>query len=502
MNTKILMFFGFLVMANNAYTADEIHWTITGQTSVTFDWRGTSAENTISYGTSSRIYNNPGKVIIDNPSPLPQSSSGPFWEAKITGLQENTLYYYSVANGPEHTFHTPPPRGSSDFVVYAEGDVGSSLNGSKMPSVQALIANDLPNFVLVAGDIAYGETVVERTDQHFNDVMAWSQEAAYMPVWGNHDWTPSTSGLAQLNEYEGRFDFPNSQTSPGADADIGNGPGEDWYWFDYGNVRFIAYPEPFSGAWSDWNSKANTLMDAAQADGEINFIVTFGHRPAYSSGHHTGNSTLKDILDSLGDSHSKYVLNINGHSHNYERSFPQHRVIHLTVGTGGKGLEADGSCLWFTCTQPDWSDFRAMHNGITQLRFTKTGIQGSFICGPAEAGKDGITCNSGEVVDSFTIGTPTSVDNISPTVAITTPSDKANFSGTVSVSATATGNIGVVGVRFLLDGNNLGNEITTAPFSILWDTTTVANGSHSLSAVVRDANGNLMKPLAQLPLTQ
>jgi len=25
-------------------------------------------------------------------------------------------------------------------------------------------------------------------DRHFNDVMAWSQQAAYMPAWGNHEY--------------------------------------------------------------------------------------------------------------------------------------------------------------------------------------------------------------------------------------------------------------------------------------------------------------------------
>jgi hypothetical protein len=220
-----------------------------------------------------------------------------------------------------------------------------------MAAVQEIIANGAPRFVLVAGDITYGESNVARVDQHFNDVMIWSQDAAYMPAWGNHDWDTSTSVKAQLNEFEGRFDFPNSHISPGADAAIGNGPGEDWYWFDYGNTRFIAYPEPYSGAWSDWSNQAGALMEAAQAPGSnITFIVTFGHRPAYTSGHHTPDAALKGILDALGDSHGKFVLNVNGHSHNYERSYPQHGVVHVTVGTGGRNLEQDGICLWRECT--------------------------------------------------------------------------------------------------------------------------------------------------------
>jgi len=48
----------------------------------------------------------------------------------------------------------------------------------------------------------------------------------------------------------------------------------------------------------------------------------------------------------------------------------------------------------------------------------------------------------------------------------------------------------VVGVQFKLDGQDLGAEDTTAPYSIAWDTTTVSNGSHTLTAVAGDAAGN------------
>jgi hypothetical protein len=45
-------------------------------------------------------------------------------------------------------------------------------------------------------------------------------------------------------------------------------------------------------------------------------------------------------------------------------------------------------------------------------------------------------------------------------------------------------------VQFKLDGANLGAEDTSAPYSVPWDTTTAANGAHTLSAVARDAAGN------------
>jgi hypothetical protein len=80
-------------------------------------------------------------------------------------------------------------------------------------------------------------------------------------------------------------------------------------------------------------------------------------------------------------------------------------------------------------------------------------------------------------------------DTIPPTVSMTSPGP-GQVSGTVAVSATASDNVGVVGVQFQLNGSNLGAEDLTAPYSLNWDTTTVANGSYTLTAIARDAAGN------------
>ncbi|MBN1674620.1 MAG: hypothetical protein JXR37_26470, partial [Kiritimatiellae bacterium] len=64
-------------------------------------------------------------------------------------------------------------------------------------------------------------------------------------------------------------------------------------------------------------------------------------------------------------------------------------------------------------------------------------------------------------------GTP---DETPPTVALSAPAGGATVSNTVTVSATASDNVGVVGVQFRLDGANLGAEDTSAPYSIAWNT--------------------------------
>jgi glucose/arabinose dehydrogenase len=83
-----------------------------------------------------------------------------------------------------------------------------------------------------------------------------------------------------------------------------------------------------------------------------------------------------------------------------------------------------------------------------------------------------------------------SSDTTPPTVSLTSPA--SIVSGTVSLAATASDNVGVVGVKFLRDGNTqIGSQDTTSPYSVSWNTTTASNGTHSLTAQARDAANNI-----------
>ena len=85
----------------------------------------------------------------------------------------------------------------------------------------------------------------------------------------------------------------------------------------------------------------------------------------------------------------------------------------------------------------------------------------------------------------------TAPDTTPPTVSLTAPANGAAVSGAaVTISATASDNGGVAGVQFKLDGVNLGAEDSVAPYSVTWNTTLATPGTHTLTAVARDAVGN------------
>jgi chitodextrinase len=81
-------------------------------------------------------------------------------------------------------------------------------------------------------------------------------------------------------------------------------------------------------------------------------------------------------------------------------------------------------------------------------------------------------------------------DTTAPNVAVVAPASGATVSGTTTVSATASDNVAVALVQFLLDGAPLGEPKLSAPYTLAWNTTAASNGNHTLSAIARDAAGN------------
>jgi len=94
------------------------------------------------------------------------------------------------------------------------------------------------------------------------------------------------------------------------------------------------------------------------------------------------------------------------------------------------------------------------------------------------------------LLDSLFGAAPPPGDTTPPTTSITSPTAGATVSGTVSVSATAADNVGVSRVELLVDGSLAGTD-TSSPYAIGWNTTTAANGAHSLQTRAYDAAGNV-----------
>lgn len=79
-------------------------------------------------------------------------------------------------------------------------------------------------------------------------------------------------------------------------------------------------------------------------------------------------------------------------------------------------------------------------------------------------------------------------DSMPPAISMTAPVNGSTVSGAITLSATASDNVGVAGVQFLLDGVAIGAEDTTSPYSISYNTSSLS-ASHTFAARARDAAG-------------
>jgi hypothetical protein len=86
-------------------------------------------------------------------------------------------------------------------------------------------------------------------------------------------------------------------------------------------------------------------------------------------------------------------------------------------------------------------------------------------------------------------GPPPPSDTTPPTVSIGNPANGATVSGTTTITASASDNVGVTRVEFLVDGALLSTD-TSAPYSASWNTTSATNGSHAITARAFDAANN------------
>jgi len=100
-----------------------------------------------------------------------------------------------------------------------------------------------------------------------------------------------------------------------------------------------------------------------------------------------------------------------------------------------------------------------------------------------------VTQNDGNILWSAPVWVTQSTAS-SDTTAPTVTAKETGSSGSITLSATASDNVGVSKVEFYIDSALKGSSIAS-PYSAALDSTTLANGSHSLVAKAYDAAGNV-----------
>jgi ferredoxin-like protein FixX len=137
------------------------------------------------------------------------------------------------------------------------------------------------------------------------------------------------------------------------------------------------------------------------------------------------------------------------------------------------------------------------------ISFTSSGTQtirlqtredGMFIDQIVLSPQNYLTTSPGALKNDTTILPPSGgnlppPDTTDPTAVINSPAPDATVGGTVTVSVSASDNVGIARVDLLVDSVVIGTD-TAAPFSFSWNTTGASQGAHALQARAEDAAGN------------
>jgi hypothetical protein len=136
-------------------------------------------------------------------------------------------------------------------------------------------------------------------------------------------------------------------------------------------------------------------------------------------------------------------------------------------------------------------------SGVASTRYTTNGTDPTSTTGTVYAGAftvAGTTTVKYRSFDRAGNAEPVAtqvvqVDPTAPTVSLTSPANGSGVAGQVTLQATASDNVAVDHVDFLVDGLLVGTA-PAAPFAYNWDSTTVADGSHNITARAVDTAGN------------
>ncbi len=272
----------------------------------------------------------------------------------------------------------------SDTHIVAAGDWGCSSNTEK--TVKSANSMD-PQLVLALGDYSY-----EKTSTCWLDVIKPINSITKINF-GNHE----DESKSLLNSYLSHF-----------------GLSKQYYSFDIHNVHVLtmATEEEFGSKSDQYKFVVNDLRKAAN-NPDIKWIIVTMHYPFYSSPNTckesdcAGNEESRELYHPLFDKYGVDLV-LQGHVHNYQRSFPlkfnqessskplmtstnkaeyknPDGVIFAIVGTGGVNLHGLSGSSSFMANQED-SKF-----GILDMHFSDNKLDAKFVT------------NEGSTLDHFSI---------------------------------------------------------------------------------------------------
>lgn len=299
-------------------------------TSIVIRWRTEQPSNSVvKIGTSPESL---GQTFSDNAATTEH-------ELKLTGLQNETRYYYSIGSqtevlqaGAQNYFETSAPAGKPGkyrFGVIGDCGNSSATQQAVRDKMTDYLGNNYMNAWLLLGDNAYSFGRDAEYQAHFFAQYKnhFLKKSPLFPTPGNHDYdndNPARQDDHQVPYYD-IFTMPTQGEAGGEPSGT-----EAFYSFDYGNVHFLSLDsygreDNATRLYDTLGRQVQWIKKDLAANKNKDWVVAYWHHPPYSKGSRESDrdpemTAIREnfirILERLG-----VDLILCGHSHVYERSW-------------------------------------------------------------------------------------------------------------------------------------------------------------------------------------
>jgi PKD repeat protein len=285
------------------------------ETSIVIMWEtDVSQSGKVEYGLSTsygKTVNSQYTVVAPADDDTGQDTQAIIHEAKLTGLQPNTIYHYRVKVGAavseDNIFHTNKINGT--YKVVHVSDTHTFKLGNTKTGLSSIIAYK-PDYVILSGDIANTSINNDYRKHIIEGYQLWKNTVHYT-VKGNHDdrdWTTYSSWFH--NNFPGAFS-------------------EDFYSFDVGPVHYIGMnnnmrQQDFPPGSLDWLEKD---LSESKAPWKVVFMKA---NPAITWDNYA--SKQVEFLMPIFVSHGVDLVLAGGNSDGFKRKVDGVWYIHAGLG--------------------------------------------------------------------------------------------------------------------------------------------------------------------------
>ena len=317
-------------------TQDSIHivWRTDGPTYPVVRWGRKPDELVHQIMGDQILTRRPGKADDANPEPLHSAPEGTHqFEAKLTGLETDTLYFYAVYDSTRlltfeedaitYHFRTLPEAGKPHplrFWVVGDSGTGKEPPRKVHRAMRDFVQRDkrpLDLYVHV-GDMAYTHGKDDEFSRNFFRMYEETlRNTVVWPAMGNHEGHTS-KGETGIGPYYDGYICPKDGEAGGVPSGY-----EGYYSFKFGRVHFIVLNS------HDVDRKPNGTMarwltEDLEKVTDADWLIAYWHHPPYTLGTHDSNKEhqlveMREYIMPILESGGVDVV-FTGHSHIYERS--------------------------------------------------------------------------------------------------------------------------------------------------------------------------------------